>query len=139
MTTPTKPPRYARLHELADTFGVDAPERLLLLEAAQFMKRNDEGGYEFMLEAIVSQRTGAGMLAVSWGGYQAQLETVKAREIAWMLLEGASVAEAEAAVMRFMCERVKLDPVRAAQALQDFRNFRKTGLDGTLVGEDTQG
>jgi hypothetical protein len=135
--SPTEKPRHVRIAELANSYPMESPTRLLLLEAAQFQKRNDEAGYEFRIVNIVSQRTGQGMLDVSWGGYQAQLETVKAREIAWMLLEGAAVAESEAAVLRFMKQRVGLDDMRAAQMLHDFRDYRKTGLDGSsLVDHD---
>lgn len=132
--------RVTRLYELAQAFRADSPDRLLLLEAAQMIKRNDDAGYEFQIVAIVSQSTGRALCDVSWGGYQAQLDTTKAREIAWMLLEGAAVAESEAAVLRFMKQRVGLDDVHASQMLADYRGYRNAGLDGTsLAGAKADG
>jgi hypothetical protein len=107
---------------------------LLLLKCVQILKRIDEAGGHFQIANIVSQRTGEGKLDVTWGDVPMQLDPVKAREIAWMLLEGASIAESEAAVVRFLKDRVGIDAERAAMVLQDFRRYREQA-PASLVGE----
>jgi hypothetical protein len=107
---------------------------VLLLKIVQILKRIADAGGEFSIVNIVSQATGEGKLDVTWGDVPKQLDPVKAREIAWMLLEGASIAETEAAVVRFMTERVGLDANKAAMMLQDFRRYREQ-RPASLVGE----
>ena len=109
-------------------------EDLLLLKIGQILKRIEDAGGEFSVVNIVSQVTGEGKLDVTWGDVPKQLDPVKAREIAWLLLEGAAIAESEAAVMRFMKDRVGLDATKSAQMLQDFRRYRDE-RPASLVGE----
>jgi hypothetical protein len=111
-------------------------DRQVLMEVEQILRRLESSGGEFEVTNIVSHRTGKGMLDVAWMGQLAQMTPEKARETAWILLEAAAVAEAEAMLMRFLRERVGLSPEKAAGMLSDFRRYRQQE-PGSLVGSET--
>jgi hypothetical protein len=133
--------RKAHVHErlmvMARRFPDQSIEREDVLKAAQQLKRIHDAGHEFSATAVVSQATGAGLADIVWGGYLAQLEPVKAREIAWILLEVAAVAESEAGLMRFLRDRVGVSPEKASIMLNDFRHYRDEA--SSLVGLKADG
>ena len=77
------------------------------------------------METIVSRDTGQAKLNVRIHDQYLQLSPTKAREIAWMLLEGAAIGEADAMLTRFVKERIGLDDGRAAALLADCRAYRQ--------------
>lgn len=116
-------------------FKLTADEELLLREAEQQTRRLDEAGNDFKVQTLVSHKTGEGKLDVVWMSSLAQVAPVNAREIAWILLEAAAVAEAEAMLMRFLKDKVGLAPEKAAVMLNDFRGYREAEK-GSLVGTE---
>lgn len=78
----------------------------------------------FSVTALVSQSTGEARLDIVWYGQLGQLTPADARATAWVLVEGAAVAEAEAALMRFLQERVGMQPPQAAAMVGQFRAYR---------------
>src|SRR5262245_22513396 len=105
----------------------------LLMQLEQITTRLESAGEEFLVTSLVSHRTGHGMLDVVWRGQLVQIETVKAREIGWMLLEGAAVAETESSLVRFLKDKVGLSAEKAAMMLHDFRAHREKN-PASLVG-----
>jgi hypothetical protein len=100
-------------------------ERYLCEKALQVLRRLDEGGDgEFHVNTIVSRRTGDGLLDVVWFGQAAQIDVVKAREIAWILLEAASAAQTDEMFVRFAHEKIGVPREAATAMLQDFRDYR---------------
>ncbi len=108
----------------------------LLLAVAQICTRL-ESGADFSIANVVSHRDGQGKLDVTWLGMMTQIEPVKAREIAWLLLEGAAIAESESSLIRFLQDRIGLKPEGAAQILQDFRRHREHDPTGLIGAEET--
>lgn len=131
-------PTHERLYALAETYHPGSPDHLAVTRAAQTMKRIHEAPREFRASALVSQATGEGRLDIVWGGFVGQVEPVKAREIAWVLLEAASTAESEAAFMRFVRDRLGVSYENATRMLQDFRGHRDE-YSSSLVGTKTDG
>ncbi len=129
--------RQERLTALRERLSgiVSADEQLLLQELHQIVVRLESAGDRFEVTSVISHRTSRALLDVVWLGQLAQLEPVKAREVAWMLLEAAAVAEAEAHLFRFMTQAVLLEPDRAAAMLADFRRYRDED-QSSLVGHD---
>jgi hypothetical protein len=110
----------------------------LLIMVEAMIRPMDMAETDLSLTTIVSQATGQGRLNLVIDKTRViQLEPVKAREIAWMLLEASAVAEAEAAVLRFMRQKVGIDADRAAYMLQDFRRYRDED-PGTLLVDDKE-
>jgi hypothetical protein len=106
--------------------GLTLQESEDIARAVQICKRIEDGADKgFHVANVVSHRTGEGKLDVTWLGEVAQLEAVKAREIAWMILEAAAVAEAEASLVRFLHEKVEMSLESAGSMLNDFREYRK--------------
>lgn len=112
-------------------------EDKLLAELTQMVDRLEKAPHEFAVTSVVSQQTGEGKLDVAWHGQLGQIDPVKAREIAWILLEAASIAEAEAMVVRFAREVVGVSEGQGTAILNDLRRFR-SGMknQGSLVGHD---
>lgn len=112
-------------------------EAQLLDELAQMVARLEAAPHEFAVTSVVSRSTGEGKLDVAWHGMLAQIDPVKAREIAWMLLEAASIAEAEAMLVRFARDKIGISEGQGTALLNDLRAFR-AALDnqGSLVGHD---
>jgi len=79
---------------------------------------------DFQVTSIVSKATGQGMLDVVWCGQLAQLTPEAARSTAWVLIEAASVAEAEASLTRFLKTKIGVTPEAAAAMLSEFRSYR---------------
>jgi hypothetical protein len=138
--SPTPDTRSARRQALIarlDKGGhLSEAERILLLEAQQICTRLEEAPTEFSVTSIVSQRTGEGKVDMTFHGSLAQLATVKAREMAWMLLECASVSEAESMLVRFLREELKVEGPRASQLLSMFRSYREQDPASLLVQGD---
>jgi hypothetical protein len=125
----------ARLERLAPAFA-DERDKEALLTAVQALKRTSAAqASEFSVTVIVSQRTGLGMLDVVWGERLIQIDATKAREIAWILLESASTAEAEATLCAFLQEELKATPQHAAVMLQAFREHRAKRPTGSLLAD----
>jgi len=76
-----------------------------------------------------------------WNGQLAQLEPQRAREMAWILLEAASAAEAESALVRFLLADVNAKPDEVMGFVQDLRRFRSQmeSESGSLVGQKVDG
>jgi hypothetical protein len=109
-------------------------QRSLLRQLHQMTTRLESANGDFQVVAIVSASTGEAKVDVVWLEQLAQVAPVKAREIAWMLLEAASVAEADAGLMRFMRSEesgVGLSPEAASRMLAELREFR---VRGSLLG-----
>jgi hypothetical protein len=106
--------------------GLTLQESEDIARAVQICKRVEDGADQgFHVANVVSHRTGEAKLDVTWLGVVTQLEAVKAREIAWMLLEATAVAEAEASLVRFLHEKVEMPIEAAAGMLNEFRGYRK--------------
>lgn len=117
--------RAVKLQRIADRYPTESADRLALLEAAQVMKRLDDTGVEtFRCWTLVSRATGDGKIDVVWHGALNQIDTKTAREIAWMLLQAATDAEAEAILMRFLTVKLQISQQIAAAVLGDFRQYR---------------
>ena len=134
--------RGDRLKALRDkldaTTALTPTESQLLLTIEAMIRPMDQATGDISLTTLVSQQTGKGLLNLVLDGTKViQLEPVKAREIAWMLLEAASVAEAEASLLRFIRQKVGIDVERAAYMLQDFRRYREED-PGTLLVEEKE-
>lgn len=112
--------------------GVTEDEQLLMFQVEQILARLDLAPNEFSVTTIVSSSTSKGMLDVTFGGQVAQLEPVKAREIAWSLMEAAAVAETEEYAMRFLREELGWGE-KAARLLLQFRKYRSAS-QSSLVG-----
>lgn len=130
---------HERLFALAKKFPDRSSYQLLLMKAAQALKRIDDAGDDFKISNVVSFSTGQARLDVVWGGYIAQIEIVKAREMAWMLLEAASIGEGEAGVMRFLMDRFQISHDQAVMVLGDFRHYREQNPSSSLVGQKVVG
>jgi len=116
----------ARLHKLR---MLEEPDRLALAFARQTAERlakaeRVKGRGELSVTSLVSHASGEGRLDVVWHGAVAQLSPQEARSTAWILIEAASVAEAEAALMRFLKAEVGLPEEKAAIMLAHFREYR---------------
>jgi hypothetical protein len=131
--------RLLALRSRLGNAGQLTPDETRLLVVVEAMVRPmDSATGDLNLTTIVSQETGKGLLNLVIDQTKVlQLEPIKAREIAWMLLEAAAIAEAEAAVLRFMRQKVGLDPNRASYMLQDFRHYRDED-PGTLLVEQKE-
>jgi hypothetical protein len=102
------------------------------MSACQIAIRQEENPQEFSIANIINQQ-GAAKLDVTWAGQVMQLDPTKAREIAWMLLEGASIGEAEAMMMRFLQGEMGVKPHQAAAVLMAFRRYREADPHSSLV------
>lgn len=102
----------------------EADDRLLA-ELAQMASRLETASSDFTIANVVSQKTGEGRLDISWLGTLTQIDVTKAREIGWMFLEAASVAESEAGLMRFLQEEIGITVDKAATLLGAFRRYRE--------------
>lgn len=110
-----------------DAVVLTADDKTALAIGAQILRLQDTAR-DFMVANIISHRTGKGMVDVQWLGQQAQLEIVKAREIAWMLLEVAAGAETEAMLVQFFTGQ-GLARDKAIGMLQAFRRFKDETRD----------
>jgi hypothetical protein len=79
----------------------------------------------FEVTTIVSRTDGKGKLDIVWCGQLVQLTPEAARSTAWVLIEAASVAEAEASLTRFLKDKVGVTPEAAAGILAEFRVYRE--------------
>lgn len=123
------------LRRLDEDRQVNEDEARLLEQVAQMVERLDAAPHEFAVVSVCSR--GVPKLDVTWHGYLAQVDPVKGREIGWMLLEAASIAEAEAMVIRFALERIGVTEGQAGSLLRDMREYRKAYENqGSLVGRD---
>jgi hypothetical protein len=132
-----------KLSERLEGFRARLPQITLdestdLLKAVQIVKRMETGADGgFHVVNLVSHATGEGKLDVTWLGQLAQLDAVKAREIAWILLEAAAVAEAEASFMRFIRDKVGVPIEKAAMMLHDFREYRTADPQSLVEHKET--
>jgi hypothetical protein len=119
-----------RLLALAEHDGIvlTKDDKIALQIAAQMLRLQGGSDGEFKVANIISHRTGHGMVDVQWLGQQTQLEIVKAREIAWMLLEVAAGAETEAQLVQFLQEQGMPQPA-AIGMLQAFRAHKEAHRD----------
>lgn len=76
------------------------------------------------VETLVSQRTGQPLVQIAWHDHTAQMTPAEARDLARNLLDAASIAEADAGLVRFLKERVGLEFAGAAQMLGELREYR---------------
>jgi hypothetical protein len=129
------PSRADRIQALLQR-TTNAADRELLMELHQIAGRLDSAGRGFQATSLVSHRTGKGRIDVVWLEQVAQLSPEEARSTAWVLVEAAAVAEAEAMLMRFLEERVGLEPERAAMMLRDFRAYRDEEPGSLVVDEE---
>lgn len=136
---PTNLSRSERLQLLRHRFGeaghLSEAEERLLAEVAQISARLEAAPQEFSVTSVVSMTTGEARLDVTFHGQVAQVDPVKGREMAWMLLEGASIAEAEAMLVRFSRQKFGITEGQATALLNDLRSFRgELANQGSLVG-----
>lgn len=115
------------------TSQMSEDERTALLKVEQILRRLEQGE-GFHVANLVSHKDGRPRLDVSWMGMLAQIEPAQGREIAWMLLEAAAVAECEAFLVRFLKQNVGVTPEAAAGMLADFRQYREQEPTASLVG-----
>lgn len=109
-------------------------DELELLEQLQVMEeRREAADRDFIVRSIVSRSTDQPKVDVVWLGELAQVEPVKAREIAWMLLEVAAVAEQDAFLVRWLEAEVGIAKEKASVMLNDFRGYREKE-HSSLVG-----
>lgn len=75
---------------------------------------------------IVSAQTGEALVSIELDGQLlARLTVENAEEFARNVMRCASVAEAEANLLRFMRDEVQMPLDKCAQILAEFRNYRK--------------
>jgi len=67
-----------------------------------------------------------------------QLTPEAARSTAWVLIEAASVAEAEASLTRFLRQSVGMTPEAAAAMLADFRGYREADPQSLVAPQKGQ-
>jgi hypothetical protein len=118
-------------------------ERLTLAQARQTADRlakaeATKGRGEMSVTSLVSHATGEGRLDVVWHGVIKQLSPQEARSTAWVLIEAASVAEAEAALMRFLKAEVGLPEEKAAIMLAHFRDYRDADPQSLVSTSETK-
>ena len=133
----TKQPRAARLHELRARLlqlrAVTAGDLDFLLELAQIVKRLDDAGSDFKVQTNVHFDSGRASLDVVWLGQLAQVSPVKAREVAWILLEAAAVAESEGTLVHYLTSEVGLEEEGIAAVLSALRAARAGGDSSLLL------
>lgn len=122
----------ARLQQRGDLAQRDA---LLLVEVYQLSKRLEDAAGDFQIAHVLSLGTGRASIDVAWMGNIQQIAPVKAREIAWLLLEAASHAEAEAGLCRFLTDRLGLEELKVGGILNAFREYRATNPESLIAHE----
>ncbi|MFN7948354.1 MAG: hypothetical protein U0Z53_23585 [Blastocatellia bacterium] len=79
----------------------------------------------FLLQSLVSARTGEPLVNLRWSDGVAQLPVAQARELALNLLGAAEAALSDACLRRFLLERVGWqEPEEIGQLLVGLRKFR---------------
>lgn len=132
----SRPARLEQLRKRLEEKGLlSEGEGKLLMQMRQIADRLERGGDEISLVTLVNTAN-VGLVDVTWGDLVFQLDAVKAREVAWMLLEAAAIAEAEAMVMRFMEEAIGADAHVGASMLMHFRRYREAGKSSSLLVKD---
>lgn len=118
--------RADRLSAIRQQLGNQiTPEGKLLLQQIESLVRTlDAAGGEPRVTTVINAQ-GHARLNFAFGTHLAQLTPERAREIAWMLIDAAAVAEAEAGFVRFMTERVRFDQTQIGEMLQDVRHYRQ--------------
>jgi len=124
-----------RLHTSQPRVLTTIDEEVLAQAYQTALRLATQKGDSLTVTSIVSNRTGEGKLDIVWLGQLAQLSPADARATAWVLIEAASVAEAEAALIRFLKERVELSAEKAAQMLNEFRGYRDADPHASLVSK----
>jgi len=74
---------------------------------------------------IISATTGRARIEFQVGGELVQLDVDKAREIAHGFTEAIEAAISDELIHKFLVEKVKLSPEKAAMLLVDFRELRQ--------------
>jgi len=74
--------------------------------------------------AIVSHRTGRGIVEINWNNEGGQFDPEDARRFAHELLRQADIAETDAFLYQFFKEKIGIDDGRLGQFITDFRNHR---------------
>lgn len=77
------------------------------------------------VETLVSHRTGQPLVQIAWYDHTGQLTPAEARDLARNLLDAASIAEADAGLVRFLKERVGLEHNAAGTMLNELREYRR--------------
>lgn len=130
---------YPVLADLATRHLPHSPEWTALLQAAQIVRTLEDANFDFKVQPVLSS-DGVGLLDVVWCGQMAQIGSMRAREIAWILLEAAAHADAEGALMRFLQASVDAAPDHAIAFIRDFRRFRDDAEHASsLVGQKADG
>ena len=97
----------------------------------------------FLLQSLVSARTGEPLVNLRWSYGVAQLSRAQARELAANLLSAAEAALSDACLSRFLVERVGLQETRhIGQLLVELREFRdrfSTGQEGARDADQANG
>lgn len=84
----------------------------------------------FEVASIYGAKTQRGLVEMQLGDRKVQMPIGKAREIRDMLTDAIEAAISDELLVRFLTEKVGLDPMKAAAALMDFRELRQ-GTRGT--------
>jgi len=118
------PERLAAIEALLAQPISDPTHAQALREAHQILTRlSTERAFE--VTTIVSHETGEGKLDVVWCGQLTQMSPADARATAWVLVEAAAVAEAEAMLSRFLKESLGQSGEAAAVMVREFRRYRE--------------
>jgi len=130
--------RLAAIEDLIANPGArDIRHDQALREVHQILTRLSTDN-EFQVTTIVSRADGKGRLDVVWCGQLVQMTPEAARSTAWVLIEAASVAEAEASLTRFLRQSVGMTPEAAAAMLADFRNYREADPQSLVAPQKGQ-
>jgi len=79
---------------------------------------------DFVIQSLVSQRTGEGVVEMQWGDKKAQFTADEAREQGHSFLECAEAAETDAFMVEFF-ESIGGNRENAIKMLLAFRTFRE--------------
>lgn len=123
---PTQPlPRSARLVALIDKLGpaLEVEDAQLLIEAAQTAHRL-ESGQGFTAKPVISMRDGAPFVDCTWMGMLAQVTPEQARSMGLGLIQTASEADSDAAMLKFLKE-TGISDEKAAAAISFVRELRQ--------------
>lgn len=76
------------------------------------------------VSTVLSSRTFEGLVQVTWGIEQDQMNPETARQLARQLLQGADAAEMDEALFLYAKGIIELEDEGAAGVVRDFREFR---------------
>jgi hypothetical protein len=126
MSVPEPPHPYAKIVRLIQ--ATPAATRPHLIAALRKFLHDDEHSPDadmIHLSTMYGAATRTPYVQISWGAEMAQMSVEDARAHAVRIIEVAANAEADAAFIRFMRERLDLDSMeQVAAILLDFRAMR---------------